>query len=211
MINSTLVSSALSLRTFNPFCRSLNNLCSQTPLTTGQTFDHIRTGRRILKLFRKNATEEFLKSGQGTTFPEFIRFILHLHRINETMDEHWRPQYDLSLPCIIPYQFIGKFETLWPDLEYVLDNIYHVNSTQLGPVLDKKPTTANIANHFDQIPSHQKATLREIYKLDFEMFGYDPYSYQWFPFVQLFTLVRQPFLLLSFLRCWHHVWATRRR
>ena len=89
------------------------------------------------------------------------------------MDEHWRPQYMMSLPCIVPYTFIGKMETMARDLTYAIENMYHVNSSTFTPIIETKPTTSNISKYFNLIPLRHLHAIRQIYKLDFELFGYD--------------------------------------
>ena len=90
------------------------------------------------------------------------------------MDEHWRPQYALSLPCVVPYTFIGKMETMAADIKYVLRNLYKVNASDFTSIIDHHPTTTNTSEYFSQIPERHLATLKEIYKLDFQLFGYNP-------------------------------------
>ena len=90
------------------------------------------------------------------------------------MDEHWRPQYSLSLPCIVPYTSVGKMETMATDIKYVLRNLYKVNASDFASIIDHNPTTTNTSEYFGQISERHLSTLKDIYKLDFELFGYNP-------------------------------------
>ena len=156
----------------NPFTRLVS--AYRNKLNPGRIYDQIATGRRIVRLFRSNATKQSLQYGNDTTFPEFIKFIIYLHYKNELMDEHWRPQYSLSLPCVVPYTFIGKMETMATDVKYVLRNLYKVNASDFTSIIDHHPTTTNTSEYFSQIPGRHLSTLKQIYKLDFQLFGYNP-------------------------------------
>ena len=142
-------------------------------INPGRVYDQLETGRRIVQLFRPNATRASLQAGNDVTFPEFVKFIIYLYYKDEIMDEHWRPQYSLSLPCIVPYTFIGKMETMATDIKYVLQNLYKVNVSDFSFILNQKPSTTNITYYYSQIPKYHLSTLKQIYMLDFQLFGYD--------------------------------------
>lgn len=78
-------------------------------------------GRRIIRRYRQNATEESLARGHDVTLEEFTRFLIDHGRTSKNI--HWTPQYDLCLPCSVQYDFVGHHETLWDDGDYVLRRI----------------------------------------------------------------------------------------
>ena len=78
-------------------------------------------GTDIIKRYRPNATEESLKEGRDVTFEEFVRHVVDSASLeDQTLNEHWQKFYLTCHPCSIQYDFIGKFETLHEDAEFVL-------------------------------------------------------------------------------------------
>ncbi|XP_078463028.1 carbohydrate sulfotransferase 8 [Lampetra planeri] len=76
-------------------------------------------GRAILARYRANASREALRSGEGVTFREFLRYLLDPRR-PLGMDIHWEAATRLCHPCAISYDFVGKFEELEGDANDLL-------------------------------------------------------------------------------------------
>ncbi|XP_032816593.2 carbohydrate sulfotransferase 8-like isoform X1 [Petromyzon marinus] len=76
-------------------------------------------GRAILARYRANASREALRSGEGVTFREFLRYLLDPRR-PLGMDIHWEAATRLCHPCAISYDFVGKFEELEGDANNLL-------------------------------------------------------------------------------------------
>ncbi|XP_028176311.1 carbohydrate sulfotransferase 11 [Ostrinia furnacalis] len=84
-----------------------------------------RVGRRIIKAFRENPSNESLELGHDVTFREFALFLTN--KSEELTDvannEHWQPITSLCHPCLIKYTLVGKeiclvldtFKTEWAD------------------------------------------------------------------------------------------------
>ncbi|KAK8394430.1 hypothetical protein O3P69_006548 [Scylla paramamosain] len=78
---------------------------------------HKMVGKKIQKL-RDNPNK---KEGDNITFTEYIRFISQPGRGTlEQRNEHWLPMHEICHPCAIQYDFIGKYENLKEDSEYLL-------------------------------------------------------------------------------------------
>ncbi|XP_050709127.1 carbohydrate sulfotransferase 11-like [Eriocheir sinensis] len=61
------------------------------------------------------------RGGHNVTFAEFLRFISEAGRgTKEQRNEHWRPMHELCQPCAVHYDFIGKYENLKEDADYLL-------------------------------------------------------------------------------------------
>ena len=108
------------------------------------------------------------------TFPEFIQYVVDLHKDHGIFNEHWVPQYQITFPCAIPYNFIGKFETLYQDMDFVVRKLYKLNETTSLPFSAWKTATdeSKIARFYKDIPRENIDLLREIYKYDFMLYGY---------------------------------------
>jgi len=117
------------------------------------------------------------------TFAEFAQSVASSRKILNNI--HWRPQHQICNPCYIKYDFIGRFEHLNEDAKHVLAKI-----TASGGRASKVNITFPLINAFDGGTSLSqqlrkfyvnvsRAVVRKligIYKLDYELFGYD---YRW--------------------------------
>ncbi|XP_006819497.1 carbohydrate sulfotransferase 9-like [Saccoglossus kowalevskii] len=113
----------------------------------------------------------------NVTFADLVSFIVHqANNTRVSMDMHWERIHELSLPCIMPFDYIGKYETLARDANYIL------GKTGADKVINFPP--ANINNHITNssfsilekymttLSDSLRANFRQVYELDFEMFGY---------------------------------------
>ena len=143
-------------------------------LNPGKPWYHSIYGKRIIAKYRPNATSESLKNGQDVSFSEFIHFIVDSQGNCNFCDEHWTPQYYLSLPCLVPYKFIGKFETFNQDTEYLLQKLYGLRKPNaLGIFNEFKQTAVDaVISLYRSIPESHIERLRSMYKLDFLLFNY---------------------------------------
>jgi chondroitin 4-sulfotransferase 11 len=68
-------------------------------------------GRRIIKAFRENPSNESLELGHDVSFREFALFLTS--NDDELADvvhnEHWQPITSLCNPCVIKYSLVGEF------------------------------------------------------------------------------------------------------
>jgi hypothetical protein len=136
-------------------------------------------GREIIQKYRKHASQLSLQNGHDVTFPEFVNFIVHQWKDGrELLDIHWRPIVDLCLPCAMHYDFIGKFETLNQDVEFLLQKLNKENLIQLFTSNKEQPkTTHSLWKQFMKMLSHQQLSdLNRMFGDDFKLFGYPPYT-----------------------------------
>jgi hypothetical protein len=131
-------------------------------------------GISIIKLFRENPKNESLQTGSDVTFLEFLKYIIYQTKNNIEHDTHWRCMWKLCLPCEIHYDFIGRYENLLPDAQHVLRRLdieEPFPSAKTGPVSNS--SSSALKKHYSVIPKNVINEIAKIYKLDFEMFGYD--------------------------------------
>lgn len=114
------------------------------------------------------------REGQNITFVEFIRFISEAgHGTQEQQNEHWRPMHELCQPCSVQYDFIGRFENLREDTEYLLQWLGLAGMIKEFPASDRSFNTSRYdpqyisqLNHTDILAFYAK------YLPDFLLFDY---------------------------------------
>ena len=128
-------------------------------------------GRKIIRDFRPNATQQALQTGNDVTFPEFIEYILK-EGVHEGLNWHWNTYENQCRPCSVKYDFIGRFE-------YLPHNANHVLKKAGVDQLIKFPSKSNysrtrdeLLKYYSQIPIEWITQLRRVYRSNFEMFGY---------------------------------------
>ncbi|XP_047442696.1 carbohydrate sulfotransferase 14 [Mugil cephalus] len=129
-------------------------------------------GVEIIKRYRKGHAKDASVTGDDVTFAEFVRYLLDEDA--ERMNEHWMPVYNLCQPCAVPYDFIGSYENLERDAEFVLERIgappyVHFPERQTW----YKPVTVETLHYY--LCSLPQKLLRELlpkYILDFSLFTY---------------------------------------
>ena len=129
------------------------------------------------------------KGIENKTFPGFINFILDHPR-----NEHWLPFYRYCHYCEIKYDIIGRLEKFENHVRYI---VYKNNLTHLLPdnqfkyhmhpsgrqkfssLKGKSKSTIDekVKQYFSQLSTAQLKRLYEMYKIDFEMFGYNKNKY----------------------------------
>uniref|UniRef100_A0A673AWP5 Carbohydrate sulfotransferase n=1 Tax=Sphaeramia orbicularis TaxID=375764 RepID=A0A673AWP5_9TELE len=129
-------------------------------------------GVEIIKRYRKGYVKDSSVSGDDVTFAEFVRYLLD--EDVERMNEHWMPVYNLCQPCAVSYDFIGSYEHLERDSEFVLQRIkappyvhFPERQTWYKPV-----TTETLHYYLCSLPQKLLRELLPKYILDFSLFAY---------------------------------------
>ena len=133
----------------------------------------------ILSKVGKPKTQE---STGNVTFSDFLTYITKT--TGQLADTHWRSYDEGCQPCSVPYDFIGRFETLNPDSSYVMNKISKSSGPALAfPHADRGPhsqyTEKNniLVNAFLNITDDIMNKIRKIYLNDFLLFDYDPHTF----------------------------------
>ena len=94
----------------------------------------------------------------------------------EYLNRHWAQYSTLCHPCHIDYDYIVKFETMREDAAYVLSKLgpHHECLEEKYPELFNvtQKSSAMYDKHFATLSSQQINRLKEIYSIDFKLFGY---------------------------------------
>lgn len=130
------------------------------------------------------------------SFPAFLRYLVHVYsstdpKIHEYFtNRHWYPMHKICRPCLIDFEYFSKIESIGLDGPFVLGKLTEKlpKGKSVGdfPKLNgskksqsKTPKTASLdilnklKNAYEDIDSELLEKIYEIYKWDFEMFGYD--------------------------------------
>ncbi|XP_038196697.1 carbohydrate sulfotransferase 8 [Arvicola amphibius] len=145
------------------------------------SYYHPVFGKAILARYRANASREALRTGSGVQFPEFIQYLLDVHR-PVGMDIHWDHVSRLCSPCLIDYDFVGKFESMEDDANFFLHLIQAPGNLTFPRFKDRHSqearTTSRITHrYFAQLSSLQRQRTYDFYYMDYLMFNYSkPFS-----------------------------------
>lgn len=119
-------------------------------------------------VFRERRSELGLPVEGPVSFAQFVAALCDADP--RLMDNHWRPLSRLTVPHVIDYDFIGRFENFSRDLAFVCETIGLEGSAPR--VVDNHATGASerVKEHYS--PGVQRM-VDEIYRDDFELFGYE--------------------------------------
>ncbi|XP_052011808.1 carbohydrate sulfotransferase 9 [Apodemus sylvaticus] len=140
------------------------------------SYYHPVFGKAIIKKYRPNASAEALNNGSGVKFKEFAYYLLDAHR-PVGMDIHWERVSKLCYPCLINYDFVGKFETLEEDANYFLQLIGAPKELKFPNFKDRhssdERTNAHVVRQYlKDLSAVERQLIYDFYHLDYLMFNY---------------------------------------
>lgn len=140
------------------------------------SYYHPVFGKAIVARYRANASREALRTGAGVRFPEFVQYLLDVHR-PVGMDIHWDHVGRLCSPCLIDYDFVGRFESMEDDANFFLRLVRAPANLTFPRFKDRHSqearTTAPIARrYFAQLSPLQRQRAYDFYYMDYLMFNY---------------------------------------
>uniref|UniRef100_A0A672SAX6 Carbohydrate sulfotransferase n=1 Tax=Sinocyclocheilus grahami TaxID=75366 RepID=A0A672SAX6_SINGR len=140
------------------------------------SYYHPVFGKPIISKYRSNATQYALRTGAGVTFKEFIQYLLDVHR-PVGMDIHWEPVGHLCSPCLLDYDFIGKFETLEEEANFLLRSIGAPSNLTFPSFKDRNPNAERTSleitkRYFAQLNVTERQRTYDFYYMDYLMFNY---------------------------------------
>ncbi|CAL7943294.1 unnamed protein product [Xylocopa violacea] len=130
-----------------------------------------RFGRKIIRRYRRNASEQSLKNGDDVTFREFVEFVTD-DSSNETRNEHWNPIYELCQPCLVNYNLVSKYESLVEDATEVLERMGVESVNFPAKPTNSEPTAKKLEKYYSTLTYRQLRNLANLYKLDLRLFDY---------------------------------------
>ncbi|OWF34694.1 Carbohydrate sulfotransferase 14 [Mizuhopecten yessoensis] len=112
-------------------------------------------------------------NGDDVTFFEFVQYLTDDK--TERFDHHWEKYTTLCHPCIVKYDFIGKYETISRDADFILKDIEappEIRFPKRSERYSNVETIKTFNTYYSRIPAECIAKLWNIYRMDFELFGY---------------------------------------
>lgn len=143
----------------NPYTRLISAYQDKIVNSKGDFWERYRTQIRVFN---------DLDSHQEIQFKHFINYVCALP--DNKRDIHWRSQFNLLKPQIIPYNFIGKQERFNNDFSYVLERLQQANPEPfLAPTNQTEPV--NLADFYDE---ELLSMVASAFEKDFSFFNYEP-------------------------------------
>jgi len=110
------------------------------------------------------------------TFSEFVDYLLRVPV--QQFNDHWVPYWLHCHVCEMEYDIIGKMETIADDMEFIAERSGLAATNITLPWTNRRNSGDNISlKYFRDLSVDQVMGLYRIYKLDFEMFGYQVTPY----------------------------------
>ncbi|XP_069949872.1 carbohydrate sulfotransferase 14-like isoform X2 [Cherax quadricarinatus] len=141
---------------------------------------------------RRNLSgEDKTRVPEGHVFPTFTQF---LRKVKDDLtaawssngkppvNMHWRPYWQGCAPCTLHYHMIAQVETLDQDLTYIIqdlglqDQLFYVHSHASNFDVYNGTREATV-HYYGTVPSLLLQQLVQLYRPDFELFGYSPQPY----------------------------------
>ncbi|XP_033745750.1 carbohydrate sulfotransferase 14-like [Pecten maximus] len=155
----------------NPLERILSAYRNKlVPTGTHYQFGNIR--KIIVKRYRAN-TSPNSEGEYVVNFLEFVKFLID--EKPEYYNSHWRRYTSLCLPCVIKYDFVGKYETINRDADFILKEIGvppNIRFPQRSETYKTVATVKTFEKFYSQIPTEYIRKLMNIYQSDYDLFGY---------------------------------------
>ncbi|XP_075215151.1 carbohydrate sulfotransferase 11-like [Lycorma delicatula] len=143
---------------------------------------HQKLGNDIIQKYRhtkKSKSAKILKSRptnnpRWPTFPEFVQYLVDVQHKGDSLDMHWIPMTEFCTPCQIDFDVIAKFETLQEDQKYLIDiaGVRNIIKPEWKNPSKGRVTKELMNNYYSQLTITQMLQLYNIYRFDFELFGY---------------------------------------
>lgn len=106
-------------------------------------------------------------------FRDFVRYVEEI--ADDSRDFHWRSQTGIVMPQVIEYDFVGRLESFHEDFGQVLHRLGA--SPEITSTI-KERVNPTVAIYHAAAYDHQLANrVYDMYRDDFENFGYDPESW----------------------------------
>ena len=119
----------------------------------------------IIKAYRP---KDLNKNKNFVNFSEFI----HYYSNDKSRNQHWRQYEKLCHPCVVNYTFIGHLETLEEDASLLL-KMAGIDDRVTFPPVHKSTSSSEVMEYYSKVPTQYITRIGELYRSDFEMFGYD--------------------------------------
>lgn len=127
-------------------------------------------GTSIVKKYRKN--HKPVVKGDDVTWHEFIHYLIDLQRPN--FNEHWAPYEDLCQPCVVNYDFIGHYENMNDEANFVIRKMHADNRVAFPARQSFYHTSSHdrVLNLFYGLNATVRQRIMDIYADTYRLFDY---------------------------------------
>ena len=159
-------------------------------------------GGNHIKITWTNVYQEWFKNEKS--FSRFVNRVLYEHQrscypnstqasrnltnwfngpCEDKINQHWRPYLSKCSYCDVNYDVIGRMETWNDDLGYIilkrgLENVLPLQKAENSHYNPTKQNTSKMTKeYFSMLSKKQKEDLYHMFRIDFELFNYDPEIY----------------------------------
>ncbi|XP_071153186.1 carbohydrate sulfotransferase 11-like [Mytilus edulis] len=128
------------------------------------------------KIIRLKRSKE-VNHSDAIKFVEFVKYLTDPDTFESSYEQHWAKYENLCQPCLMNYDFVGKFETMKNDIsrtfKYLGIKIFNETVFPDRSVSYKNTESSKITQTFyNQLPKTYLKKLWHLYKIDFHMFSY---------------------------------------
>ena len=122
----------------------------------------------VLRLRPDDFNPKGVYEDYDVSFSEFIQYFSN----NITRKPPYRQYEKMCHPCVMNYDFIGHFETMGEEGPLILKKA-GIDDRVTFPPIHKATKTSEVLEYFSQVPPEYIARFGELYRNDYEMFGYE--------------------------------------
>ena len=139
-----------------------------------------------IEIVRKYRPHDYKPSVKryNITLAEFVRYILDQDAAGHVLNRHWIPQNRQCPVCDPQFDFIGHYETLHKDAEFVVSKLKsRIHNKQLRQRVDRitfpahsghsNKTNVFLKQMYSTVPMTDIQALYNLYAIDYELFGYE--------------------------------------
>jgi len=116
------------------------------------------------------------------TFAEFVRYVLDQHAAGMELDRHWMPQSQLCRVCQYRWDFIGHYETLREDADYVVGKLKsrimdvgqrrRVDNITFPADSGHRKSSDFLQRMYATVPAADVQALYKLYAVDYALFAF---------------------------------------
>ena len=135
--------------------------------------DYWKRYRKVIRFVLATLTSfDIDVNADNTTFEQFATYLVLRWREGGLFQDHWREQYRLCHPCQVQFDYVGHYETLEDDAQFILRKT-QLDDKVFFPEWQPTNTSALMKNYYSTLSLLRIRQLWNIYRKDFELFGYN--------------------------------------
>jgi len=137
--------------------------------------------KQIVQQYRPHDYNASVKR-YNVTFAEFVHYVLDERAAGKVLDRHWTPQNELCRVCRLRWDFIGHFETLLGDADYVVSKLksrimdveQHRQVVNITFPADSGHQKSGdfLQQMYANVPAAHVKALYQLYADDYALFGF---------------------------------------